>query len=124
MKLVIFYASCYSPILLLQVLAGHDGPVSGLCFSPSRSLLASSSWDKTVRVWDVLGGKAKYETFRHVADGKKEKRVRSSGVSIAVGSSGGGDVGSGFGCGGDGDDGGGSGGDDGCEDGGAWLWWW
>lgn len=56
-------------IIVFQVLAGHDGPVSGLSFSPSRSLLASSSWDKTVRLWDVLGGKGKCEILRHTADG-------------------------------------------------------
>ena len=37
---------------LLDVLAGHEGPVSQLAFSPGggpATLLASSSWDKTVR---------------------------------------------------------------------------
>jgi periodic tryptophan protein 2 len=31
---------------LLDVLAGHEGPVSGLAFSPTQPLLASCSWDK------------------------------------------------------------------------------
>jgi len=34
---------------LLDVLAGHQGPVCGLAFSPSQPILASCSWDKTVR---------------------------------------------------------------------------
>lgn len=34
---------------LLDVLAGHEGPVCGLAFSPSQPILASCSWDKTVR---------------------------------------------------------------------------
>jgi periodic tryptophan protein 2 len=36
---------------LLDILAGHQGPVTSLCFSPESSLLASGSWDKTVRLW-------------------------------------------------------------------------
>lgn len=38
---------------LLEVLAGHEGPVSSLSFSPITSTLASGSWDDTVRLWDV-----------------------------------------------------------------------
>ncbi len=34
---------------LTDVLTGHEAPVSGLCFSTAAGLLASSSWDKTVR---------------------------------------------------------------------------
>ncbi|KAJ7778254.1 WD40-repeat-containing domain protein [Mycena metata] len=41
---------------LLDVLTGHEGPVSSLAFSPSgANQLASGSWDKTVRVWNVFG---------------------------------------------------------------------
>lgn len=40
---------------LLDVLAGHEGPVVALQFSPTQSLLASASWDKTVRTWDLFG---------------------------------------------------------------------
>lgn len=39
---------------LLDVLAGHEGPVSHLSFSPGAAMLASSSWDKTVQLWDVF----------------------------------------------------------------------
>ena len=34
---------------LTDVLTGHEAPVSGLAFSSAAGLLASSSWDKTVR---------------------------------------------------------------------------
>lgn len=53
---------------LLDVLSGHEGPVHGLMFSPSNAILASSSWDKTVRLWDVFEGKGSVETFQHVHD--------------------------------------------------------
>lgn len=43
--------------LLAQVLSGHEGPVAGLAFSPTSSLLASASWDHTLRTWDVFAGK-------------------------------------------------------------------
>jgi len=44
---------------LLEVLEGHEAPVSSLTFSPAQSqktLLASASWDHTVKVWDVFSG--------------------------------------------------------------------
>ncbi|KIY47369.1 WD40 repeat-like protein [Fistulina hepatica ATCC 64428] len=41
---------------LLDVLAGHEGPVSTLEFSPSgANQLASGSWDRTIRIWNVFG---------------------------------------------------------------------
>ncbi|KAA8541879.1 hypothetical protein F0562_023031 [Nyssa sinensis] len=53
---------------LLDVLSGHEGPVHGLMFSPTNAILASSSWDKTVRLWDVFEGKGAVETFPHTHD--------------------------------------------------------
>ncbi|WOL14635.1 periodic tryptophan protein [Canna indica] len=53
---------------LLDVLGGHEGPVHALMFSPTSSVLASSSWDKTVRLWDVFEGKGAVETFPHNHD--------------------------------------------------------
>jgi WD40 repeat protein len=43
--------------LPVQVLSGHEGPVAGLAFSPTSSLLASASWDHTLCTWDVFAGK-------------------------------------------------------------------
>ncbi|XP_058074231.1 periodic tryptophan protein 2 [Magnolia sinica] len=53
---------------LLDVLSGHEGPVHGLMFSPTNAILTSSSWDKTVRLWDVFEGKGAVETFPHNHD--------------------------------------------------------
>lgn len=53
---------------LLDVLAGHEGPISCLAFSPTGLQLASGSWDKTVRTWDVFGRKKAVETFTHGSD--------------------------------------------------------
>ncbi|XP_057968885.1 periodic tryptophan protein 2 [Malania oleifera] len=53
---------------LLDILSGHEGPVHGLMFSPINAALASSSWDRTVRLWDVFEGKGAVETFPHTHD--------------------------------------------------------
>lgn len=53
---------------LLDVLSGHAGPLSCLSFAGAQSLLASSSWDKTVKLWDVFTGKGLVETFTHGTD--------------------------------------------------------
>lgn len=39
---------------LLDVLAGHEAPLSELSFSPNQGVLASASWDGTVKLWDVF----------------------------------------------------------------------
>ncbi|KAJ2688489.1 U3 snoRNP protein [Coemansia spiralis] len=50
---------------LLDVLSGHEGPISGLVFRPDGLSLASSSWDKTVRVWDVFDRSKIVERLEH-----------------------------------------------------------
>lgn len=47
---------------LLDILSGHEGPVSSLAFSPgtavsARTLLLSGSWDSSVRIWDIFAGR-------------------------------------------------------------------
>ncbi|KAG8513714.1 Periodic tryptophan protein 2, partial [Galemys pyrenaicus] len=55
---------------LLDVLSGHEGPISGLCFNPTRSVLASASWDRTVRLWDLADSWRTTETLALTADGE------------------------------------------------------
>jgi len=57
-------------VLFLQILAGHEGPVSSLAFSTSRAMLASGSWDKTVKLWDVFESKGARETLSLMSDGQ------------------------------------------------------
>lgn len=53
---------------LLDTLAGHTGPVSALSFSAFDAQLASVSWDRSVRVWDIFQRKPSRETFAHTTD--------------------------------------------------------
>ncbi|RWS08964.1 Dip2/Utp12 domain and WD-repeat protein-like protein [Dinothrombium tinctorium] len=34
----------------------HEGPVSGVSFSPTINMLVSCSWDRTVRIWSLFEG--------------------------------------------------------------------
>jgi len=53
---------------LLDILAGHEGPVSALAFSPTGNQLASASWDKTVRIWNPFNRTRVVEPFQLTAD--------------------------------------------------------
>ncbi|NXC66658.1 PWP2 protein, partial [Anhinga anhinga] len=48
---------------LLDVLSGHEGPISCLSFNPVKCVLASASWDKTVKLWDMLDSWRTKETL-------------------------------------------------------------
>lgn len=56
--------------VIYQVLGGHKSPVSCLCFSPVQSLLASASWDRTIRLWDMMDSWQVKETLHLTSDGK------------------------------------------------------
>ena len=50
---------------ILELLNGHKGPVSGVWFRPRRGTLATSSWDRTVRLWDMYERKGSCEILEH-----------------------------------------------------------
>ncbi|XP_026333616.1 periodic tryptophan protein 2 homolog isoform X1 [Hyposmocoma kahamanoa] len=70
---------------LLDVLGGHEAPVSSLSFSPTlaSSRLASASWDKTVRLWNCIESSSDCEIVRLTSDALQVV-FRPDGEEIAV----------------------------------------
>jgi periodic tryptophan protein 2 len=52
---------------LLEIMTGHEAPISALAFSPTGQLV-SSSWDHTVRFWDVFSRDKHTETIEHTCE--------------------------------------------------------
>ncbi|KIX98572.1 uncharacterized protein Z520_05873 [Fonsecaea multimorphosa CBS 102226] len=53
---------------LLDQLAGHEGPISTLAFTPDGRHLVSGSWDHTIRVWSVFDRSQASETLQLMSD--------------------------------------------------------
>ncbi|KAH0841824.1 Periodic tryptophan protein 2 like protein [Fonsecaea pedrosoi] len=53
---------------LLDRLAGHEGPISTLAFTPDGRHLVSGSWDHTIRVWSVFDRSQSSETLQLMSD--------------------------------------------------------
>ena len=70
---------------LLEVLSGHEGPVSSIRFSPSpsSSTLASASWDKTLRIWNALSVSSSSEAVQILSDATAVA-FRPDGLEVAV----------------------------------------
>ena len=53
---------------LLDMLTGHQGPVCSLAYQSSGGILASASWDGTVKLWDLYKGNVPSESLQHTSD--------------------------------------------------------
>ena len=45
--------------MMMLRLQGHEAYVSGVAFSPDGAMIGSSSWDDSVRVWEVASGECR-----------------------------------------------------------------
>jgi periodic tryptophan protein 2 len=69
---------------LLDIMGGHDGPVSALSFSPNGSgQLISVSWDKTFRIWEAFRPTAKVEPINLTAEGLASA-FRPDGAEVCI----------------------------------------
>ena len=53
---------------LLDVLTGHSGPICDLAYQSSGGILASASWDGSVKLWDLYKGNVPSESLQHTSD--------------------------------------------------------
>lgn len=53
---------------VIDSLSGHSGPISAVGFDPSGSAIWSSSWDKTVRIWNLFSASKPPKILSHKAE--------------------------------------------------------
>ena len=64
----------------LHTLTGHTGAIVGVSYSPDGTTVATASWDRTARVWDVNTG----SRFPHVSPGIRMRSTAYRLVRIAI----------------------------------------
>lgn len=52
----------------IRAFGGHTNTINEVCFSPDGKRIASASWDRTVRIWDVATGKCIKTLKGHLAN--------------------------------------------------------
>lgn len=68
---------------LLDQMAGHEGPVSSLAFSPNGNALISGSWDRTARIWSIFSRTQTSEPLQLQAD-VLDIAVRPDSLQLAI----------------------------------------
>lgn len=68
---------------LVDQLSGHEGPVSCLSISQETGVLASASWDKTIRIWSLFGRSQQVEPIEVYSD-VLALTTRPDGEQVAV----------------------------------------
>lgn len=68
---------------LVDIMPGHEGPIAALAFSPLGDKVASISWDKTVRIWEMYSRKTGFEPLQLSSDGLAVA-YRPDGLEIAA----------------------------------------
>jgi WD40 repeat protein len=51
---------------LLRILAGHQGPITTMVFTPDSRAIATGSMDKNIKIWSVTGGELLGTLSQHV----------------------------------------------------------